>query len=101
MWSQAHRYIFGQTALALACAAAAITLVIWLVYSLRFFDLVVSHALPLSTLLGLIALNLPRFLAIALPIALFCAILFVVCRLSSDSEQIGRASCRERVCQYV
>src|SRR3546814_14090830 len=29
------------------------------------------------------------FLAIALPIALFCAILFVVCRLSSDSELVA------------
>src|SRR3546814_17804526 len=29
------------------------------------------------------------FLAIALPIALFCAILFVVCRLSSDSDLVA------------
>lgn len=89
MWSQAQRYLFRQTAVALAVAGSAVAILLWLAYSLRFFDLIVSHGLPASTLFALMALNLPRFVATALPLALAAAILFVFHRLWSDSELVA------------
>ncbi|MFN4088720.1 MAG: LptF/LptG family permease, partial [Alphaproteobacteria bacterium] len=89
MWPQTHRYIFFQTALATAGFAAAIAAVVWLVYSLRFFDLLAGDAASGAALLWLMALNLPRFLATALPVALFCAVSLVVARLAADSELVA------------
>lgn len=89
MWSQAHRYIFRQTALALLCAAAAFTAVVWLVYSLRFLDLLGAGSVSPAVFAQLVLLNLPRFLAAALPLALFVAILLVFHRLAGDRELVA------------
>lgn len=86
--SQVARYIFRQAALALVAISLALTAAIWLAYSVRFIDFIVNRGLPLSTFLYLITLSLPRFFAIALPIALFCAVLFVFHRLVTDSELV-------------
>ncbi len=65
-----------------------LTLAIWLSQSLRFVDLIVNKGLPVPTFLYLASLLLPRFLTIVLPIAIFCAVLFIYNRLSNDSELV-------------
>lgn len=89
MWSQAHRYIFRQTALTLLCAAAAFAAVVWLVYSLRFLDLLGAGTVSPTVFAQLVLLNLPRFLAAALPVALFVAIVLVFHRLAGDRELVA------------
>ena len=89
MWSQAHRYIFRQTALTLLCAAAAFTAVVWLVYSLRFLDLLGAGSVSPAVFAQLVLLNLPRFLAAAMPVALFVAIVLVFHRLAGDRELVA------------
>ncbi len=88
MGSQVSRYIFAQALIAFATVAAVLTTALWLVYSLRYVEYMVDDGLPLATFIELVALILPRYLGIALPIALFCAILFVYHRLLSDSELV-------------
>jgi lipopolysaccharide export system permease protein len=61
---------------------------IWLTQSLRLVDLIINRGLPLSMFAYLAVLLLPRFLAIVLPIAVFCATIFTYNRLSSDSELV-------------
>ncbi len=64
----------------------AVTGVVWLSQSLRFVDLIINRGLSAVTFLHLTVLLLPIFLAIILPIALFCAIVYTYHRLSTDSE---------------
>lgn len=82
------RYVLRQVAVALASVSLILTVVIWLAYSLRFLDYIVNRGLPFGTFISLIVLMLPQFLALALPIALVCAVLFTYHRLMSDSELV-------------
>tara|TARA_Y100001970_G_scaffold294331_1_gene450821 strand:- start:129050 stop:130234 length:1185 start_codon:yes stop_codon:yes gene_type:complete len=88
-----QRYILKQLALPVIFISVGLTAVIWLTQSLRFIDLIVNKGLSLSAFLHLSMLLLPSFLGVILPIALFCAVLFVYNRLSIDSELVSlRAS---------
>jgi len=89
MWSQAHRYIFRQTALTLLGASAAFTTVVWLVYSLRFLDLLGAGGVSTAGFAHLVLLNLPRFLAASLPMALLVAVVLVFHRLAGDRELVA------------
>ena len=83
-----HRYILRQAALALVGVTLALTLAVWLAHSLRFLDYIVTRGLPMSSFLYLVALLLPKFLAIVLPIAIFSAVTFTYHRLTADSEMV-------------
>jgi len=88
-----QRYIFRQLALPVLFIIFGLTAIIWLTQSLRFIDLIVNKGLSLSAFLHLSMLLLPSFLGVILPIALFCAILFVYNKLVVDSELVSlRAS---------
>lgn len=82
------RYVLRQIAAALVSITIILTVVIWLAYSLRYLDYIVNRGLPLGTFLSLIVLMLPQLLALALPIALVCAVLFTYHRLIADSELV-------------
>ena len=82
------RYILGQLALATIFVTIALTFAIWLTQSLRLLDYIVNRGLPASTFLSFVALLLPSFLGIVLPIATFCAVLFVYHKLTLDSELV-------------
>ena len=88
MGFQASRYIFVQITAALLVVTLVVTTALWLIYSLRFLDYIVDDGLSIGTFLTLVFLTLPRFLGIGLPIALFCAILFVYNKLLSDNELV-------------
>lgn len=82
------RYVLRQIAAALVSITIILTIVIWLAYSLRYLDYIVNRGLPLDTFVSLIVLMLPQLLALALPIALVCAVLFTYHRLVADSELV-------------
>lgn len=82
------RYIFRQLVGPLFFVTLALTGVVWLTQSLRFLDLVINRGLSTSGFLYLTLLLLPGFLTLILPIAAFCAVLFVYYRLDSDSELV-------------
>ena len=81
-------YIFRQLALATLFVAGALTLLISLFGSLRLIDFIVNRGLPVSVLFEMSALNLPKFMAGVLPIAIFAAILAVYNKLTNDSELV-------------
>jgi lipopolysaccharide export system permease protein len=63
-------------------------LAIWLTQSLRLVDMIVNRGLPLTTFAFMASLLIPRFLAIVLPIAAFCATAYTYNRLITDSELV-------------
>ena len=82
------RYLTWQLVLPTFLATVAFSGAVWLSQSLRFVDLIVNKGLPLTTFLYLTALLFPSLLLVVMPFALFCAVLFVYHRLSSESELV-------------
>ena len=80
------RYILGQMMAPLAFVTLSLTAVVWLTQSLQFVDMIINRGLSASRFLYLTILLTPGFLALILPIALFCAILYTYHRLTYDSE---------------
>ncbi len=80
------RYVLSQLAGVTFFVTLGLTFAVWLTQSLRLIDYIVNRGLPASTFFSFVVLLLPSFLGIVLPIAAFCAILFVYNKLSMDSE---------------
>src|SRR3546814_16459099 len=83
-----NRYILRQLALAALLISGVLTLLITLFGSLRLIDFIVNRGLPLTVLFEMSALNVPRFIAIVLPIAVFAAIVMVYTKLLNASELV-------------
>ena len=86
--SRLSRYILRQLAPPTLFIAAALLGVVWLTQSLRFVDMIVNRGLSASQFLYFTVLLLPGVLAVILPVALLCGILFTYHRLSFDSELV-------------
>ncbi|CAN0155708.1 unnamed protein product [Laminaria digitata] len=86
--SSLNRYIFRQLAGPVFLVTVTLTGVVWLTQSLRFLDLIINRGLSTTGFLYLTLLLLPGFLTLILPIAAFCAVLFVYYRLDTDSELV-------------
>ncbi len=82
------RYVFGQLVVVALVVTVALTLAVWLTRSLRLIDLMVNRGLSVDTFLWLVILLLPTFLGVVLPIATFCAVLFIYNKLTMDSEMV-------------
>ncbi len=82
------RYILTQLFTAMVFVSLGLTLAIWLSQSLRWIGYIVNRGLPATTFLSFVALLLPSFLGVVLPIAAFCAVLFVYHKLIMDSELV-------------
>ncbi len=83
------RYLLVQLVAVTLAVTVVLTAVVWLIRSLRFIDLIVNRGLPVDTFLWLMLLLLPTFMAVVLPIATFCAVLFVYNKLTMDSEMVA------------
>ena len=81
-----QRYILRQLTGPFLLATVGLTAVIWLTQALRFINYIVSKGVSLGGFAYMSMLLLPSFLGVILPVALFCAILFVYNRLVIDSE---------------
>ena len=86
--SGATRYILRQLIGPVIFVTLALTGVVWLTQSLRLLDLIINRGLSATSFFTMTMLLLPGFLALILPTALFCAIIFVYNRLSADSELV-------------
>lgn len=65
-----------------------LTGVVWLSQSLRMLDLVINQSQSALTYLYLTVLALPQLMALILPFALFCAVLYALNRLYIESELV-------------
>ena len=84
--TQLDWYIFRQLMLAMLAVTFGLTMLIWLVQSLRFVDLVVNHGLSLWVFIKLTGLLIPSFIAVILPITTFVVVQFIYQRLAGDRE---------------
>lgn len=79
-------YLLKNIALPTLFITMALTCVAWLSQSLRFVDMIVNQGLPLSTFLYFVMLLLPSLLGMVIPIAIFCATIYVYNKLLYESE---------------
>ena len=84
-----ERYLLRQLIGPFLLVTLGLTAVVWLSQSLRIIDLIVNKGLSFSAFLLMSMLVLPTFLGAILPIAFFCALLFVYNRLTIDSELVS------------
>jgi lipopolysaccharide export system permease protein len=82
------RYILNQIVVVTVAVTVGLTFAVWLTQSLRLIDYIVNRGLPASTFFSFVGLLLPSFLGIVLPIAVFCAALFVYNKMTMDSELV-------------
>jgi lipopolysaccharide export system permease protein len=82
------RYLFRNLTLTTLVVTATLSLVMWLIQSLRLFELAINGGAPFGLFVTLLLLTLPGVLVIVLPIALFFTIAFVYNKLTADSELI-------------
>jgi lipopolysaccharide export system permease protein len=73
--------------------ALSLSTVIWLTQSLKLLELIASSDAPQSLFIKLVALSLPRFLEIILPLSLVTAILFIYNKMIMDNEMIVMRAC--------
>ena len=86
--SMVTRYIARQIAVVTIVATLSMCLLITLVQSVRYIELIVNNGLPLSEFIRINILAAPRYLVYLLPIVLFGATLFTYNRMINDSELI-------------
>ncbi len=82
------RYIFRQALSALVLILISLTAVIWIAVALKQLKLVTTSGQDATTFLLITTLAVPKLLALIAPIALLIAAIFVLNRLSGDSELI-------------
>lgn len=86
---QSHnKYLLKNLLITTIFITVALTLIVWLVQSLRFVDLIVNRGVGIGDFLYMTMLLLPSFIGIVLPVSLFCALLYTYYRLSLDRELI-------------
>ncbi len=82
------RYIFRQTAGALAMILVTLTLIVWMTTALRQISLVTNQGQSLLIFLKITLLAMPNLIATVAPVALLISALHSLNRLSGDSELI-------------
>ncbi len=82
------RYIFMQAAVPFVLSTFVLTGIIWLTQALRMLDLLITQGQTLGTFFELSILALPSAVNTVLPIALFCALMYTLNKLISDSELV-------------
>ena len=72
----------------LAFFALVLTGIVWLTQALQLLDLIVNRGQSGGIFLNLAAYMMPSVLAIVIPIAFFCALLYALNRMKGESELI-------------
>ena len=86
--TQFSGYIFRQTLWPTLFFLVVLTGVVWLSQGLKMLDVVINRGQTAGTFLELTMYVLPSLLTLVLPISLFCAVLYTLNRLYTDSEVI-------------
>lgn len=87
------RYLFRNVFFAAIFVAFCLTAVIWLTQSLKLIELIADSDAPPGVFLKIIALTLPRFLEIILPISFVAGLLFTYNKMIMDNELIVLRAC--------
>jgi len=82
------RYITRNILTTAVFVSVVLLAIIWLTQSLRYLELIVNSNAPMSLFMKMIALSLPRFPEIIVPVAIVTSVLFTYNRMILDSELI-------------
>ncbi len=82
------RYLFRNLAVSTLIATVLVSLVTWLIESLKFFELAINGGAPLGLFLWMVMLAMPPIVAVVLPIIFFVVIVFVYNKMTAESELI-------------
>lgn len=88
MFNVYDRYLMRQLFLSTAVVAGSLSVIILLTQSLRLIELVLESNASSASFLTMMALSLPRFVEAVLPASVLISVLFVLHRLTMDSEMI-------------
>ena len=83
-----HAYLIRQQTVSLFMVLLGLLIIVWLNHSLKVLELVVNKSASFTAFFKLSFLPLPLWLMVALPLACFCAIIWVIYRLVSDRELV-------------
>ncbi|WP_420547414.1 LptF/LptG family permease [Curvivirga sp.] len=86
MLSRITSYIAKQIGSVTFVATISMCLLVTLVQSIKFIDMIITNGLPIEEFFRMSLLATPRYLSYLLPIVLFGATLFTYNRMTSDSE---------------
>jgi lipopolysaccharide export system permease protein len=86
------RYVFGQASGALLLVLISLTGITWIGVALRQLELMTSQGQDVWRFLAMTTLAVPSMMAVIAPIALLIACIYVLTRLSGDSELIVMTS---------
>jgi lipopolysaccharide export system permease protein len=86
--SLVSRYLFRNLAVSTVVATVMVSLVVWLIESLKFFEMAVNGGAPFGLFLYLVMLAMPPIVAVVLPIICVVVIIFVYNKLTIESELI-------------
>ena len=81
-------YVLLQLMVGMVLITLSLTCIIWLSQSLRFIEMIVNQGVSTATFIYLTILMLPSFLTHILPVSLFCIVIFIYAKLTSDKELV-------------
>ncbi len=81
-------YVFRQITGPLIFFTCALTALVWLTQSLRLLDVVIQQGQSAGTFIELSVLVMPSLLGIIMPVSFFCAAIYALNRLHTDSELV-------------
>lgn len=82
------RYLAKHVVLTTLMISLVLTLIIWLMQSLRLLDFIINGGAPLSIFGSMLVLTVPRFYEIILPLSLAIGIVYSLNKLNTDSEVV-------------
>lgn len=82
------RYLFRYLTITTIVATLIISVVIWLIQALKFFEIAVNGGAPMGLFITLVLLNMPGIVTVVLPIILALVIAFVYNKLTVESELV-------------
>jgi len=82
------RYLFRNLAASTLIATLIVSMVAWLIESLKFFELAINGGAPIRIFLWLVVLAMPPIVAVVLPIIFFAVVVFVYNKMTAESELI-------------
>lgn len=83
---QLHTYLIKQQMNAMLMVLFGLLILVWLNHSLKILELVVNKGAAFSAFMLLAFLPLPLWLMVALPLACFIAVLWVIYKFTADRE---------------
>jgi len=81
-------YVIRQTTGPFLFFTVALSALVWITQSLRVLDVIINQGQSAGTFLQLALFLLPSLMALLLPVTAFCAVIFAVHRLQTDSELV-------------